>query len=80
MSFFDTVQQFLNIVWSNVEDFPILNTGLVFKNFFFGFLGLSVLGFLLSKFFGFSPVSPRYGVGFRSRHESISESRRNDER
>lgn len=81
MSFFETVSQFFSIVWDSCKDFPILNTGLVFKDLFFGFIGFSVLVFLFKSFFGFSgsdSVVPF--VGSRSRRENLSESRRYDER
>lgn len=80
MGFFDTVREYFSILWSNVSDFPILNTGLYFKDLFWGFIGLNVLGFLLSRIFGFSPVGPSFRVGSRSLKEDISENRRSDER
>lgn len=80
MGFFDTVREYFSILWSNVSDFPILNTGLYFKDLFWGFIGLNVLGFLLSRIFGFSPVGPSFRVGSRSSKEDISENRRSDER
>lgn len=80
MSFFETVSSFLSIVWSSVSNFPILNSGLVFKDVFFGFIGLGVFSFLLSRFFGFSPNFSSFRVGARSSSERISDDRFYDER
>ena len=82
MTWYDTLKTYFSIVWSNVRDFPILNTGLVFKDLLFGFLGLSCLFFIFKTLFSIDGEDCyiSFSLPSRSHKEKIDALRIYDER